>query len=72
MGGEILTFDLGSLQTLVHFLGQLILRGSKEVDVESIQLEMVSILDKLVEIDSDREFRYKDKSKDLYYFIKSM
>lgn len=58
-----LYISIGSLQTLVHFLNQLILRVPQDVDVESIQAEMMSILDKLVEIDSDREFRYRDKSK---------
>jgi geranylgeranyl transferase type-2 subunit alpha len=56
-----------ALQTLVHFLNQLILRAPQSIDVESVNSEILSNLDKLIEIDSDREFRYKDKSTSMRY-----
>ncbi|KAI7903509.1 uncharacterized protein BX663DRAFT_485656 [Cokeromyces recurvatus] len=51
-----------ALQTLVHFLHQLQLR-SNQVDPIKIYDEIISILDDLIKIDSDRKMRYKDKSK---------
>ncbi|GAN09373.1 rab geranylgeranyltransferase alpha subunit [Mucor ambiguus] len=47
-----------ALQTLVHFLTQLAAYEKK--DQQSIYAEIVDILDKLCNIDSDRQLRYKD------------
>lgn len=51
---------LGALQTLVHFLNQLLLREPEQLDIYN---EMISTLDILIKIDSDRKFRYEDLSK---------
>lgn len=51
---------LGALQTLVHFLNQLLLRAPEQLDIYN---EIISTLDMLIEIDSDRKCRYKDQSK---------
>ncbi|KAI9360977.1 hypothetical protein BD770DRAFT_408803 [Pilaira anomala] len=50
-----------ALQTLVHFLNQLLLRtGNLE-----IYSEIIDILDKLIEIDQDRKNRYIDQKSNL-------
>lgn len=51
-----------ALQTLVHFLNQLVLHSPEGIDDDSISSKIISMLDKLIEIDSDREYRYRDKS----------
>ncbi|KAG2228636.1 hypothetical protein INT48_007089 [Thamnidium elegans] len=48
-----------ALQTLAHFLNQLLLRTG-QVDLYN---EIIVTLDKLIEIDSDRKHRYQDQSK---------
>lgn len=52
---------IGALQTLVHFLTQL--AAYEKQDQPSIYAEIVDLLDKLCDIDSDRRLRYKDLSK---------
>ncbi|CEP08722.1 hypothetical protein [Parasitella parasitica] len=54
-----------ALQTLVHFLSQL-----AEYDTQqqhAIRTEIVGILDKLCEIDSDRKLRYKDQKSHILF-----
>lgn len=51
-----------ALQTLVRFLDQLQLRSKLE-DSTTIINEILDILDKLVEVDDNRKYRYKDQSK---------
>lgn len=51
---------LGALQTLVHFLNQLLLREPEKLEIYN---ELISTLDILIKIDSDRKYRYEDLSK---------
>ncbi|KAL7316697.1 Rab geranylgeranyltransferase [Mucor circinelloides] len=54
-----------ALQTLVHFLTQL--AAYEKQDQTSIYAEIVDILDKLCDIDSDRKLRYKDLKTQIVY-----
>ncbi|KAI8987501.1 hypothetical protein BDF20DRAFT_850602 [Mycotypha africana] len=54
-----------ALQTLLHFMDQLQLR-SNNLDI-SVYSEIIKILDKLSQIDSDRKMKYMDQ-KDQYMF----
>lgn len=51
-----------ALQTLARFLDQLQLRSKLE-NLTAIFDEIIDVLKKLVEIDSDRKYRYKDQCK---------
>ena len=51
----------GALQTLVHFLSQL--AAYEKQDQAAIYAEIVDLLDKLCDIDSDRKLRYQDLSR---------
>ncbi|KAI8384049.1 hypothetical protein BD560DRAFT_384788 [Blakeslea trispora] len=55
-----------ALQTLVHFLNQLQLRSQQE-DSDKTRAEMIDILDKLIEIDSDRKHRYEDQKTKILF-----
>ncbi|KAI8079694.1 uncharacterized protein B0P05DRAFT_541630 [Gilbertella persicaria] len=54
-----------AMQTLVHFLSQMQLRS--QIDKESIYAEIADILDKLMDIDKDRRFRYQDQKNKLLF-----
>ncbi|RCH89746.1 hypothetical protein CU098_006449, partial [Rhizopus stolonifer] len=55
-----------ALQTLIHFLGQLILRAD-DVDKNKIYAEIISMLDLLLDLDNDRKDRYKEQ-RELFLF----